>query len=628
VTQHFSVTHGLWVWWAMLAILVAMPVLSLLKPYLGLKGMAAVVACLSLISFGFGFLYLLQQTVAFYFGHVRVVTSQARNLLARLSYGSFVMMFPMSLVPIIEYFTPSEGLLVTIVPEARTVQARFASHDVATAVPVAHDDSINVRSTSAEQPAISASPSSAKERPPADIAVDALPLTADVPVKKATTIDVEEDNSERSVLSPPSDMSRPSAQVTATPPATPASGVQLIVAEGVGGTSEEATKDAFRNAVRQVVGAVVDADTLVKNDELIDDQVLTYSDGFITKYEDVPGSRRQQGGLYRVKINATVERRSVIAKLKAANVTVREIDGKSLFAEVITQLDAESGLTQILRKEFEGFPQSLLTATVIGKPELVSKEEDKATVRFAVQLEPNLIAYKAFVERLDAKLAKVALQVGGDFSVSFKEQVRNGRQEAIAKSDKDAFVYFRVNIGGFGSELWPKLIPQSFEGKKRDSLNDKLVTLVLTTHTSKFADHFECHYYLLDKAVQSLLFDVANRKGTGKLSLLASDGSLVMADRFVLNQSFPWDSHDEGFVGTLITTGGGSYGNLDYVGLFRRDEMKDQKKHAVLFWINPAFLEPGDVCHRPSIIINRTLSLSLEELQSISDARCELSFSE
>ena len=60
--------------------------------------------------------------------------------------------------------------------------------------------------------------------------------------------------------------------------------LQEVVAEGVGTTADEAIKDAFRNAVRQVVGAVVDAETLVKNDELIDDKVLTYSDGFIKGY--------------------------------------------------------------------------------------------------------------------------------------------------------------------------------------------------------------------------------------------------------------------------------------------------------------------------------------------------------
>lgn len=111
---------------------------------------------------------------------------------------------------------------------------------------------------------------------------------------------------------------------------------QVVIAEGVGKTPDDALKDAFRDAVRQVVGAVVDAEIRVRNDEVIDDQILTYSDGFIKTYQKVPGSEKRQEGLTRLKIRATVERRSVIAKLTAAKVAVKGLDGENLFAEVTT----------------------------------------------------------------------------------------------------------------------------------------------------------------------------------------------------------------------------------------------------------------------------------------------------
>src|SRR5262249_37665837 len=43
--------------------------------------------------------------------------------------------------------------------------------------------------------------------------------------------------------------------------------VQTVVVEGSGATREKALQDAFRAAVRQVVGALVDAETLVKDDK-------------------------------------------------------------------------------------------------------------------------------------------------------------------------------------------------------------------------------------------------------------------------------------------------------------------------------------------------------------------------
>jgi hypothetical protein len=74
----------------------------------------------------------------------------------------------------------------------------------------------------------------------------------------------------------------------------------VVVAEGAGGTADEALCDAYRNSVRLVVGAYVDEETRVKNDEVIDDEVLTYSNGIVKKYEEL--STKKQAGLLRVRI--------------------------------------------------------------------------------------------------------------------------------------------------------------------------------------------------------------------------------------------------------------------------------------------------------------------------------------
>jgi hypothetical protein len=109
---------------------------------------------------------------------------------------------------------------------------------------------------------------------------------------------------------------------------------ETVISEGVGKTAEEALRDAFRSAVRQVDGAVVDAETLVKNDEIISDQVLTYSDGFIQTYQEL--SSQEEGGLFRKRIAAQVVRRSIVARLQGMSVTVKPIEGKDLAAAVVT----------------------------------------------------------------------------------------------------------------------------------------------------------------------------------------------------------------------------------------------------------------------------------------------------
>ncbi|MGO8747203.1 MAG: hypothetical protein ACLQNE_14550 [Thermoguttaceae bacterium] len=51
----------------------------------------------------------------------------------------------------------------------------------------------------------------------------------------------------------------------------------IVEAEGSGKDRDEALKNTFRDAVRKVVGAYVEEETVVKNDELIKDKVLILS---------------------------------------------------------------------------------------------------------------------------------------------------------------------------------------------------------------------------------------------------------------------------------------------------------------------------------------------------------------
>jgi hypothetical protein len=206
--------------------------------------------------------------------------------------------------------------------------------------------------------------------------------------------------------------------------------IQEVIAEGVGSSTDEALKDAFRNAVRQVVGAVVDAETVLKNDEIIDDKVLTYSDGFIKKYDEVSGTKKVAGGLHRIKIKAQVERRSVIAKLKSANITVKKVDGKGMFAELVTQQEGEANADELIRKALSGFP-ALLTASVVGKPEY-DRERGELAIRVDVGVDQE--AYKEEVKKLEEVLSKVAINKD---SVTLKALPMSVR---ITESKPDPFV--------------------------------------------------------------------------------------------------------------------------------------------------------------------------------------------
>jgi hypothetical protein len=66
---------------------------------------------------------------------------------------------------------------------------------------------------------------------------------------------------------------------------------------------------AEANAISHVVGTLVDSHTIVENDELVKDEVLSYSAGFVEKFDVV--NQSVAGGLVTVTMKATVQKQKV-----------------------------------------------------------------------------------------------------------------------------------------------------------------------------------------------------------------------------------------------------------------------------------------------------------------------------
>ena len=83
----------------------------------------------------------------------------------------------------------------------------------------------------------------------------------------------------------------------------PASAQQVMV-DGIGVDKDSAMRDASRNAVEQVVGTLVNAQTLVSNAMVQLDEIYTKSQGFVTGIEVL--SQRNEGGMLRIKARVEV----------------------------------------------------------------------------------------------------------------------------------------------------------------------------------------------------------------------------------------------------------------------------------------------------------------------------------
>jgi hypothetical protein len=209
------------------------------------------------------------------------------------------------------------------------------------------------------------------------------------------------------------------AEVASRGIAAPMSGdtIRTVIGQGVGPTTEDAKKDAFRDAVRQVVGTLVAAATMVENDTLIEDKVLSLSGGFLNRVDMLPGFPKQDGSLWRVKIKAEVQVTEVLATLGKAKVTTLAIRSDDLEAQRVTIADQQSAKLEALNdpRMWENFPGQFFMLTVTQQPKIIKAGPETSQLSYSVELSPNFQEYKAFADKLVAILGKTGGK-RGDFS--------------------------------------------------------------------------------------------------------------------------------------------------------------------------------------------------------------------
>ena len=140
-----------------------------------------------------------------------------------------------------------------------------------------------------------------------------------------------------------------------------------VVATGHGSTVREATKAALRSAVEAVVGTMVDATTLVQNDELIENEVLSYSAGMIASAKTIGEPKKSADGVYTVKVKASVKKGRIEEKLRAASVVNVTLDGADLFARMTAAKDNLSDAEAMIKSVFAKHIGCVIAETVPGK---------------------------------------------------------------------------------------------------------------------------------------------------------------------------------------------------------------------------------------------------------------------
>jgi hypothetical protein len=108
-------------------------------------------------------------------------------------------------------------------------------------------------------------------------------------------------------------------------------GENKIITTGYGMTHEEAEQDALRNAVSEAVGSVVSSSTTIVNDEIVTDEILSLSHGFVRTHKAISVNGDAKNG-FEVTIVAIVTRSQLIETLATQGVKV-EYNAGGIFAK-------------------------------------------------------------------------------------------------------------------------------------------------------------------------------------------------------------------------------------------------------------------------------------------------------
>lgn len=186
--------------------------------------------------------------------------------------------------------------------------------------------------------------------------------------------------------------------------------IKVEYGDGHGETADEALKEAMKDVLQKVVGVYVDSDFRMNNDQIIKDEIITHSNGFIDHYKKMEESDDPNGRGKAVTIKAWVKMRDFVNRMKKiAPRSCVAMDGVLLNSELTNKLNAEA----LLRKELGGLNPGLdlLEVSLVDgiRPAIMDAAGDSITLRYVFQLRfSKKRYYQEFVPRLSRVLDQIA----------------------------------------------------------------------------------------------------------------------------------------------------------------------------------------------------------------------------
>jgi hypothetical protein len=206
------------------------------------------------------------------------------------------------------------------------------------------------------------------------------------------------------------------AEASAEPAAVVTTGMADITGDNVAAAREVAIKTAQRQAVEQVLGALIKSSFSAEQKEVVEqnqsafsakveERIYTKSAGYIEAHKIV--SERRQGQTYQVTIEARVRARSLEQELAALDSVLKAAGYPKIMLLVAESYTDEKGTKRWIQKP---------TSAALIEGALVKKHVEMMASDEAQTLRGNQSAWAALIGN-DAKVATLAAQAGADVAI-------------------------------------------------------------------------------------------------------------------------------------------------------------------------------------------------------------------
>jgi len=223
--------------------------------------------------------------------------------------------------------------------------------------------------------------------------------------------------------------------------------VKTVIVTGYGISKDKAIKNSTKQAIQQVVGMYTVSDEIIKNDELIKDEVLSSSNGFVKTFKLLKA--KQDDGMWEVDAQVDVELGKVIKRLEDLNIVTKQVTNSQFKAISLSKIKNTKDFKKVAKK-------------VIWDPILESKKVYETKIISLKPVNEDSILFKTYERTIGNYVEKglypfaftYSIRLDPNYYESVKQFVEHTAKEcSTRKFDKKVISFYDGRINESRSSL-------------------------------------------------------------------------------------------------------------------------------------------------------------------------------